>query len=109
MKPTCDETYSMQSSNLESMGIKPSLFTDNVEEFSFCNVPIITHDRNIINAYRNMKTTKHNVENNKNVKCSIKKSLCKGIDHILKQNRTPLFVITRIHMYSTTRFLLYIS
>lgn len=33
---TCDETYSMQSSNFDSIGIKPSLFTDNVGEFSFC-------------------------------------------------------------------------
>lgn len=33
---TCDETYSMQSSNFESIGIKPSLFTDKVGEFSFC-------------------------------------------------------------------------
>ena len=34
---TCEETYSMQSSNFDSIGIKPSLFTDKVGEFSFCN------------------------------------------------------------------------
>lgn len=33
---TCEETYSMQSSNFDSIGIKPSLFTDKVGEFSFC-------------------------------------------------------------------------
>ena len=33
---TCEETYSMQSSNLDNIGIKPSLFTDKVGEFSFC-------------------------------------------------------------------------
>lgn len=33
---TCAETYSMQSSNFDSIGTKPSLFTDKVGEFSFC-------------------------------------------------------------------------
>lgn len=32
---TCDETYSMHSSNLESIGMNPSLFTDSVVELSF--------------------------------------------------------------------------
>lgn len=32
---TCEETYSMQSSSFDSIGIKPSLFTDRVGEFSF--------------------------------------------------------------------------
>lgn len=39
---TCDETYSMQSSNLDNIGIKPSLFTDKVGEFSFCKNKIKT-------------------------------------------------------------------
>lgn len=34
----------MQSSNLESMGMKPSLFTDNVGEFSFCTHHRTRHD-----------------------------------------------------------------
>lgn len=33
---TCEETYSTQSSSFDSIGIKPSLFTDKVGEFSFC-------------------------------------------------------------------------
>lgn len=33
---TCEETYSMQSSSFDSIGMKPSLFTDKVGEFSFC-------------------------------------------------------------------------
>lgn len=33
---TWEETYSMQSSSFDSIGIKPSLFTDNVGEFNFC-------------------------------------------------------------------------
>lgn len=33
---TCEETYSTQSSSFDSIGIKPSLFTDKAGEFSFC-------------------------------------------------------------------------
>lgn len=35
-KLTCAETYSMQSSNFDNIGIKPSPFTDKTGEFSFC-------------------------------------------------------------------------
>lgn len=35
---TCAETYSMQSSNFDNIGIKPSPFTDKTGEFSFCKV-----------------------------------------------------------------------
>lgn len=35
-KLTWAETYSMQSSNFDNIGIKPSPFTDKTGEFSFC-------------------------------------------------------------------------
>lgn len=44
----------MQSSNLDNIGIKPSLFTDRVGEFSFCKC---SKEKIIFTAISNIKST----------------------------------------------------